>query len=79
MLNQIYSYLGSELQSNYEKYEKTSKQQNLVWSWSFSKKQHAFIPYSPKLNVPHSSCLAKNDHLKTILWSIQIQMVMKTM
>jgi hypothetical protein len=23
--------------------------------------------------------LAKNDHLRTILWSIQIQMVMKTM
>jgi hypothetical protein len=68
MFNQIYSYLGLELQSNYEKYEKNIKTTKLAMELKLSRKQHAFIPYSPKNQYSIIiSRLAKNDHLKIVL------------
>jgi hypothetical protein len=51
MLNEIYSYLSSKLQSSHEMYGENIKTTKLAMELKLSKKQHALIPYSPKINV----------------------------
>jgi hypothetical protein len=47
---------------------------------AFLGNQYVLFPYFSKNQCSTMmSCLAKNDHLKIVLWSIQIQMVVKTM
>jgi hypothetical protein len=68
MFNQIYSYLGSKLQSNYEKYEKKIKTTNVAMELKlFQKLICSFSILFKNQCSTMMLCLAKIDHLKTIL------------
>ncbi len=79
MINKFYSYIGWKFQSSCEKYGKKIKTKNLAMKLKLFQKIYTLLSYSPK--DPCSTiimCFAKNAHLKIVLWSIQIQMVIKT-
>jgi hypothetical protein len=65
--------------------KKTSKQQIWLGIEAFLENNLLLFHTPSKLNVLQwiildvLLCSPKNDHLKIVLWSIQIQIVMKTM
>jgi hypothetical protein len=64
----MYSYLGSKLQSSYEKYEKYIKTTNMAMKLKLFQKTIYSSPILPKKSMFYNNhVLAKNDHLRTIL------------